>query len=182
MNAPDLPPLRIASVADDGLDDLVVDDKPEEPPELGAPIDRVREDAHLDAMCEQLAWWLHTRRYYGAPRAPVSLLGKLGKRTRPLRPGGGPDADCSAALSALYIALVAQPADALDRLVFELHYLHRVSNVKIAAGALGVGRQHWYTLLREFRRRIFAASREILVMNEAAAERLPHLRSGGPTT
>jgi hypothetical protein len=122
-------------------------------------------DAHLDALCEQLAWWLATRRFYGGPRAPVSLLGKLGKRTRPLRPGG-PDAACSAELSALHIAMVAQPADALDRVVFELNYLHRVRNVKVAASALGIGRQHWYTLLREFRQRIFNASREILAANE----------------
>lgn len=157
--AEDLPPLRIASVADDGREED--DDVGEEPTETGATLDLARRDAHLAALCEQLAWWIQTRRFFGSPRAPVSLLGKLGKRTRPLLPGG-PDADCSAELSALYIALIAQPADALDRVVFELHYLHRVANIKAASAAVGIGRQHWYTLLREFRRRIFIASREIL--------------------
>lgn len=155
--AEDPPPLRIASVADDGREE----EDGEEPTETGATLDLARRDAHLAALCEQLAWWIQTRRFFGSPRAPVSLLGKLGKRTRPLLPGG-PDAECSAELNALYIALIAQPADALDRVVFELHYLHRVANVKAASAAVGIGRQHWYTLLREFRRRIFIASREIL--------------------
>lgn len=165
---PGPPALKVASVADDGTDDWLepaadqLDDRP-----------AARPDDHLDELCERLAWWIHTRKLYGAPRGPVSLLGKLRGTSRPLKPGTGPDAATSAELAALYIALVAQPADGLDRIVFELHYLRRVPNVKAAAAAVGVGRQHWYTLLRSFRRRIFAASREILEQNELARLALP---------
>ena len=130
-------------------------------------------DDHLDVLCEQLVWWCRTRRFYGSPKQPASVLGQLAKRTRPLRPGG-PDADCSAQLAALYIAVIAQPPEALDRQVFELHYFMRVGNVKVAAAQLKIGRQHWYTLLREFRRRIYAASCSIMQANDAALAALPH--------
>jgi hypothetical protein len=129
-------------------------------------------DAHLDELCERLAWWIHTRRFYGGPRGPVSLLGKLRTATRPLKPGGGPDPACAPELAALYIALRAQPSNDLGRVVFELHYLTRVKVVKAAAAELGIGRQHWYTLLRGFRRRLYAASREILAANQAALREL----------
>lgn len=121
-------------------------------------------DDRLDDLCERLVWWCRTRRFYGRSSMPPSLLGRLAKRTRPLRPGG-PDAGCSAQMAALYVALIGQPADALDRKVFELHYFHRVGNVKAAAAALGIGRAHWYRLLGDFRRRIYAASEEILEFN-----------------
>ncbi len=163
------PPLKVASVADDGTDDFD-EAQPQDPPSQQV------EDGRLDELCEHLAWWVHTRRLYGAPRGPVSLLGKLRGGMRPLRTPGGPDAACRADLAALYIALIAQPADALDRQVFELHYLHRVTNVKASAAQLQIGRQHWYTLLRAFRRRIFAASREILAKNEDAARAITAAR------
>jgi|RhisoiCoNPM_1038542.scaffolds.fasta_scaffold00015_7 hypothetical protein len=130
---------------------------------------RCKGDERLDELCERLVWWCRTRRFYGRSSVPPSLLGRLAKRTRPLRPGG-PDAGCSAEMAALYMALIGQPADALDRRVFELHYFHRVGNVKAAAAALGIGRQHWYTLLRSFRQRIHAASQEILELNAMQLE------------
>lgn len=121
-------------------------------------------DDHLDELCERLVHWCRTRRFYGRQRLPPSILGRLGKRTRPLRPP--PDAACNAELAALYLAMLGQPADALDRQVFELHYFGQIRFVKTAAEALGVSRQHWYRLLRGFRRRIYAASREILARND----------------
>jgi hypothetical protein len=166
------PALKVASVADDGTDDWAEAAEDLADAEAEAP----RPDTYLDELCERLAWWIHTRKLYGAPRRPVSLLGKLRSGTRPLKPGGGPDAPASAELAALYIALIAQPSDGLDRIVFELHYLQRVTNVKAAAAAVGVGRQHWYTLLRGFRRRIHAASREILDKNQAALAEIRRTR------
>lgn len=176
LPAAELPPLKIASVADDGREDddaiegTDVDAAGPIPGQLdlhGVP----QADTHLDELFERLAWWVHTRKLYGAPRGPVSLLGKLRGGSRPLRNDGGPDAACSADLAALYIAVVAQPADALDRIVFELHYFNRVKSVKEAAGLLKIGRQHWYTLLRSFRRRAFSASREILAANQVQADK-----------
>lgn len=129
-------------------------------------------DDHLDELCEQLVWWCRTRRLYGSPRLPsVNALGRMRLPTRPLRPQR--DVECSAELAALYIALSAQPIEALDRQVFELHYFARVGNVKVVAAMLQIGRQHWYTLLKQFRRRIFVASRDILAINQAALRDLP---------
>lgn len=135
-------------------------------------------DGHLDAMCEQLVHWCLTRRYYAKSSLPVSLLGKLGKRTRPARPGG-PDANCNAELAALYLAFLLQPPEAIDRQVFVLHYFIGVRNVKAAAADLGIGRQHWYTLLREFRRRIYRDSQRVLDANEKALAELPHRHASG---
>jgi len=129
----------------------------------------------LDMLCEQLAHWRATRKYYARASVPPSLLGRLQKRTRPLR-AGGPDARCSAELAALHVALLSQPEDALARRVFELHYFHRVANVKAAAAALGIGRQHWYTLLRSFRQQLHDASLRILQANEEELARLAERR------
>lgn len=140
-----------------------------------APIDDAEDgaitdhDTYLHQLCEQWAHWCWSRRFYAKPSMPASLLGNLQKRTRPPGQPGGPDAIASAELLAFHLAVLGQPADALDRQVFELHYLHRVKNVKTAAAAVGIGRQHWYTLLREFRRRAHAASHDILEHNSGGA-------------
>lgn len=128
------------------------------------------DDGHLHGLCEAWARWCFTRRYYARPSVPVSLLGQLQKRTRPFGEPGGPDAANSAELAAFHLAVIGQPAEALDRQVFELHYLHRVKNVKAAAAVMGIGRQHWYTLLREFRRRAYNASQDILQHNLVEGE------------
>lgn len=185
LHATEPPPLTIARVEEPGPEDLATDADiaatrgTTEAPAPAATTDDAQltfesiesSDARLDEICERLAWWVHTRKLFGAPRGPVSLLGKLRTGTRALKPGGGRDAACSTLLPVLYIAVLRQPADALDRQVFEMHYLHRVTNVKSAAAALGIGRQHWYTLLRSFRRRIYsiAVDTEAQNMAEAAA-------------
>jgi len=125
-------------------------------------------DAQIHTLCENWAWWCRTRRYFGRPAMPPSLLGRLTSKTRTLARPGGPDAICSAELHAFHLAVLAQP-DALDRKVFELHYLARPKNIKAAAPLVGVSRRHWYTLVRDFRRRAYAASREILAENLTAA-------------
>lgn len=167
--------LKIASVADDGLDDLAEEAEDQAAQSAAGQLDLPElphTDAHLDELCERLAWWATTRRLWGAPPPrPNMQIGKLVKRTRPLR-AEPPDAACYPELAALWIALVAQPATSIDRVVFELHYLHRVGNVKLAAHVVGIGRQHWYTLLRDFRRRIYAGSRDVLTKNLADASRI----------
>lgn len=135
-------------------------------------------DRALHELCEAWARWARTRRFFGPPPLNGSLLGRLTAKTRPGRGGGGPDADCSADLAALHLAIAAQPAAALDRRVFELHYVWRVRNIKAAARALGIGRPHWYTLLRDFRRRCHAAAGEIRLANAAAADGLAQRRDG----
>ena len=92
--------------------------------------------------------------------------------TKPVRPNG-PDAANSPEIMALHLAYLGQP-DALDRRVFELYYVHRIRPIKRAADALEISRRHFYTVLRDFRRRLRMASKGILAGNEAARDALPH--------
>lgn len=128
----------------------------------------------LNELCVAWAAWCRTRRFYGPAPLSGSLLGRLSSKNPPKLRVGGPDAPCSAELAALHLAVIAQPASALDRRVFELHYLWSVRNIKAASSELGISRQHWYRLLRDFRRRVHAASQEILQANVAALRALPH--------
>lgn len=136
---------RLAAPSPDDLDEDAITDA------------QRRDDERMHDLCEQLAMWVRTRRLYGAPGAPASVLGRLRSPTS----FADRDAPCSAEMAALWIAVVAQPREALDRRVFELHYIHRVRNIKAAAAAVGVSRQHWYRLLRDFRRRIVMAAWQI---------------------
>lgn len=135
------------------------------------------EDAQLDQLCEVWAHWNRTRGYYGPPPLGASVLGKLQKRAPMLRSPGGPDAECSAGILALHLAILAQPADSIDSRVFRLHYEYRVKKIKVAASLLRISRQHWYRLLREYRRRVYAASLHILHANLDERERLPSARA-----
>jgi hypothetical protein len=169
------PPLRLASAADQRRDEEQdLDDDAPVPASGEAQLKLAslsRRDAELDELCERLAWWVHTRKLFGAPRGPVSLLGQMRTGTRPLKgDGAGHDAACHSLLAALYIAMTQQPPDDFDRRIFEMHYLHRVVNIKSAAAALGIGRQHWYTRLRNFRRRIHQVAAEIEAHNLAERE------------
>lgn len=128
---------------------------------------------HLHDLCCQWAAWTVSRRIYVRPSAPQSVIGKLTSRGTGRPSNGGPDAIASAHLMAFHHAVLAQPPEALDRQVFELHYLTRVRNIKTAASLLGISRQHWYTLLRDFRIRAHRASLEILGSNLAAAAAMP---------
>lgn len=127
----------------------------------------IERERDLHELCDAWGAWCRTRRFYGPPPLQQSLIGKLSARGSSRAQPGGPDAPCGAELAALHLAVVAQPLD-LDRKVFELHYLWRVRNVKAAARELGISRQHWYRLLREFRGRVHCGSREILRANVTA--------------
>jgi hypothetical protein len=130
-------------------------------------------DERQHQVCEAWSSWCRTRRFFGRPSLPASLLGKLAGSPARAPSANGPDAVCSAQLSALHLAVLAQPVEALDRQAFEAHYLWRVRNIKAAAAALGVSRQHWYRLVRDFRTRVFNASIEIQRDNERQAAILP---------
>lgn len=139
-----------------------------------------RDDPYLDELCERFAHWSITRRFYGGPRPPKSLLGTLAKRTRPMRLP--PDAACSSLHAAMHLALLGQSPHSLGRRVFELHYLHRVPSIKQAAQALGIGRAHWYRVLREFRHHLYSAAVAIQADRTRAFEAAPssHQRDAAP--
>lgn len=119
------------------------------------------EQQNLDQLCERWVAWKATRRFYGPSPNMGSVLGQLsGTRTRPLRTDG-PNAACSAELAAFHIAYTCQP-DALDKQVFDLYYVHRVAPVKVAASALKISRKHFYSVLGEFRKRLYSAAQSIL--------------------
>lgn len=124
-------------------------------------------------LCIEWAAWCRSRRLYVNLSMPKSLLERLTSKSSGRSLAGGPDAALSADLTAFHQAYRSQPAEALDRKVFELHYYWGVRNVKAAASAIGIGRQHWYTLVRGFRTRVYRASLDILRDNLAAADRLP---------
>lgn len=113
--------------------------------------EQARNDERLHALCEQWAYWVHTRRLYGSPQMPAGVLGKLVKSST--RPPVAIDAPCSPLMACLHIAIDSQPK-AIDRIVFELHYKHRVRNIKTHAAQLGISRAHWYRLLTDFRVRV----------------------------
>ena len=123
-----------------------------------------QEQLDLDNLCEQWVSWKATRRFYAPPAKMGSILGQLsGARTRPLRTDG-PDAICSAEMAAFHLAYVSQP-DALDKRVFDLYYVHRIAPVKTAAAALEISRKHFYSVLGDFRKRLYTASLGILAEN-----------------
>lgn len=131
-----------------------------------APDDDVEPEASdeqrdLDQLCERWVAWKATRRFYGPSPNMGSILGQLsGTRTRPLRTDG-PNAACSAELAAFHLAYTCQP-DALDKQVFDLYYVHRVAPVKVAASALKISRKHFYSVLGDFRKRLYCAAQSIL--------------------
>jgi len=133
------------------------------------------EQRDLDDLCERWVRWQATRRLFGPPPTMGSVLGQLtGTRTRPLRQGG-PDAACSAEMSALHVAYTCQP-DALDKRVFDLYYVHRVTPVKTAAAALEISRKHFYTVLGDFRKRLHTAAQAILADEQDKLRCMQHAR------
>lgn len=128
--------------------------------------------AVIDDLCRRWAAWSRTRRFFGPPPIAPGILGKLTRKGTGARRGGPPDAALSAELAALNLAIAAQPED-VSRKVFVLTYVHCVSDIKLAADALGISRATWYRYLADFRVRIYAAHQRILAENEAAREALP---------
>jgi len=125
-----------------------------------------------DDLCRRWAAWNRTRRYIGPPPLAAGILGKLTAKGTGARRGGIPDVALSAELSAVNLAIAAQPMDTA-RKVFILTYVHEVSPVKTAADALGISARTWYRYLQEFRTAVYSAHQRILDENLSARESLP---------
>lgn len=139
-------------------------------------------DLAIHELCERWVNWQRTRRLYGPKPITGTILGRLsGTSIRPLH-DGGPDAINSAELSAFHIAYTCQP-DALDKRVFDAYYVHRIKPVKAAAAALGIGRAHYYTVLRDFSRRVARAADAIAADNAQAAQAMhQRIADNAPST
>ena len=112
--------------------------------------------AEIDALCVEWARWAVTRRFYGPPAGLSCILGQLRTRTARATDGSpGPNAIASAQLAAFNRA-VQTGGDGRDRIVFELHYVHRVKPIKKAAAALEISPKHWYALRNRFARSAYA--------------------------
>lgn len=123
------------------------------------------QDRDLHVLCERWVSWCISRRLYGPKPLTGTILGRLsGCGMRPVSPDG-PDAICSATLSAFHIAYTCQP-NALDKQAFDLYYLRRAKPVKTVAGALGITRQHFHRLVNDFRRRVASAADAIAADNQ----------------
>ena len=73
----------------------------------------------------------------------------------------------------MHMAYLCQP-DTLDKRVFDLYYVHRITPIKSAAAALEISRSHFYFLLASFRVRLRTAS---LALMEQEKEVLRALQS-----
>lgn len=133
----------------------------------------VAEDSNLHELFEAWSHWCRTRRYFAPPPNKGTILGKLSSKTRPFS-GGAPDAKCDMDLAALHLAILGQPRDALDTMVFWAYYGNRASNIKRAADELGIGRAHFYRLLQAFCIRVRAVSQDIAQYNRVARAALAH--------
>lgn len=129
-------------------------------------------DADLHALFEAWSRWSRTRRFFAPPPPAGTILGKLSGKTRPFT--GAPDAECNMDLAALHLAILGQPRDALDTQVFWAYYGERAANIKQSAHALGIGRAHFYRLLKAFCTRVRAVSRDIAQHHQALRDTLPH--------
>lgn len=124
---------------------------------------------------EQWSHWSRTRRYFAPAPSSGNILGKLSSKSRAFSKTGGPDAPCSVEMSALHLAILGQPREALDTRVFLAYYSERAAYIKQAAAELGISRQHFYRLLRAFCGRVHAAAKQIEADNLAARDRLAHV-------
>ena len=131
------------------------------------------DNVNLNALFEAWSYWSRTRRFYAPAPPSGTILGKLSSKTRAFSTGG-PDAPCNMDLAALHLAILGQPSHALDTMVFYAYYVHRVNNIKVAAGELGIGRAHFFRLVKGCCTRVHAASQVIAQHAGAQRDALPH--------
>jgi hypothetical protein len=156
-------PKRLAAPARMDID-LPADEGPDTPP---------AEDVDLHDLFEAWSRWSRTRRYFAPPPPAGTILGRLSSKTRAFS-SGPPDAECNMDLAALHLAILGQPRDALDTQVFWAYYGERTSHIKRSAEALGIGRAHFYRLLKAFCTRVRAVSLDIAQHNRTARQALPN--------
>ena len=87
---------------------------------IAAPAPPIRDEGHaekyerraLEAHIDQMAWdwarWAVTRKYYGRPPQPASVLAQFGRdRIRSTAPDQGPNAAASSVLAKFHLAVIS---------------------------------------------------------------------------
>ena len=112
-------------------------------------------EPHIDELAWEWARWAVTRKYYGRPPQPSSVLAQFGRdRIRSTAPDQGPNAAASSVLAKFHLAVIS--GEELPRLAFEGYYLVRVRPIKKLAALLHVDRTHVYYLRSQYARRAYA--------------------------
>ena len=96
----------------------------------------------VDVLCHQWAHWVATRRFYGPSPKLISVLGRL--RTSRATAVEVPPIVAGRLLPHFHVAVLGLPER--ERIVLELHYIHRAKPQKVIAAALGCCREHLYRL------------------------------------
>lgn len=115
------------------------------------------DDGPMHRLCEAWADWC---RAGAVPGITAGLVSPAAVHDHPRRRSADADVPPVARIVSFHLAVISQPG-ALDRHVFELHYLQGSRNIKAAAARLGISRPHWYRLVNDFRRRVFDAMQAI---------------------
>lgn len=111
-------------------------------------------EPHVDQMAADWAHWAVTRKYYGRPPQPESILAQFGKfHLRSTDPTSGPNSYTSAVLARYHQAVISE--ESIARAAFEGFYLHRIRPIKKLAAMLHVDRTHVYWLRNQYARRAY---------------------------
>lgn len=128
----------------------------------------IRLPAEVHNTCVEWARWNRTRGFFGAPMPSGSVLEQL----LTVKGGGeGPNARCDPALAAFQTAINTW-GTALERRIFEAHYLRERQSIKRAAAEVGISRTHWYRVVNDFARKVYAQHRNILAEHELLREQV----------
>lgn len=99
----------------------------------------------VDATCQEWAFWVSTRHIYGPSKRLQSVLGQL--RTSKATAIECPRVMAGGILPHFHLASLS--LSEREQAVLALYYVHRARPIKRVADLLGIGRQHFYVVLRK---------------------------------
>jgi hypothetical protein len=119
--------------------------------------EQVDENQALHLFCLDWADWHRSRRLF-APPIPKNLLVRMAGHI-----GGGevPDAICSSDASFFNLSVLAQE-ESRPKMIFYLHYIHKVRHIKMVAEQMGISTSLWYREMREFRAKAWRSYRRMM--------------------
>lgn len=130
-------------------------------------------ESQLHLLYQEWAAWHRSRRLF-APPVPPSLMSRL---QPPVSSGEEPDATCSARLSLLNTAILAQPeSDA--KMALYLYYIHRPKNLKWVAEKMGLSRNAFYKRVGACREQAYEAYLRLVAQGHVG-EDAPYVKEKG---